>query len=232
MWSPGFDSILPYIEPAFNLLDLGCGNARLLAFLRERGWGGAYVGADASGELLRIAAENAVGWGGSSAAFVPIDLTMRGWADQLGGALDRINSPRPDVIASLAVLHHIPGRDARKRFMQGCAWLLPEHGTLIISTWQFMLAPRLADHILPWAAAGLADEDVEPDDYLLSWGEGAAGQRYCASIDRDELIHLAAAAGLEPAATFYADGHEGNLNLYGVFRRVSAMQSDGTGSRR
>jgi SAM-dependent methyltransferase len=231
-WPPGFDNILPYIEPAFNLLDLGCGNARLLAFLRERGWSGAYVGADVSGELLRIAAENAAGWGGGSAIFIPVDLVAPAWDDQLAGALDGVGAGRPDGLTSLAVLHHIPGREARERFMQGCASLLPPGGTLVISTWQFLLAPRLAGHVLPWSAAGIDEADLEPGDYLLSWGAGAAGQRYCASIDEGELVRLAAAAGLATAATFYADGHEGNLNLYGVFRPISATRNGGAHSAR
>ena len=49
--------------------------------------------------------------------------------------------------------------------------------------------------------------------------KGAAGQRYCASIGEDSLMALAADAGLQAVATFYADGHEGNLNLYGIFHR-------------
>jgi hypothetical protein len=61
---------------------------------------------------------------------------------------------------------------------------------------------------------------VEPGDYLLSWGAGAAGQRYCAAIGEDGLRDLAADAGLAAVETFYADGREGNLNLYGVFRKL------------
>ena len=46
----------------------------------------------------------------------------------------------------------------------------------------------------------------------------AAGQRYCALITEADLVDLATSAGLQVVETFYADGHEGNLNLYGVFR--------------
>jgi hypothetical protein len=54
-------------------------------------------------------------------------------------------------------------------------------------------------------------------DYLVSWGEGAAGLRYCAFIDEQALTTMAADAGLTCTETFFSDGREGNLNLYGVF---------------
>jgi SAM-dependent methyltransferase len=119
----------------------------------------------------------------------------------------------------LAVLHHIPAAANRIRFVADCAALLRSGGRLIVSTWQFMAAARLRTRILPWAVAGLRDEDVEPDDYLISWGEQAAGRRYCAAIDADALRRLAESAGLEQIDTFYADGREGNLNLYGIYRK-------------
>jgi hypothetical protein len=93
---------------------------------------------------------------------------------------------------------------------------------LILSTWQFLDADRLRARILPWTTVGLRPEDVEAGDYLLAWGEGAAGHRYCAAIDEPELCALAAKAGLARVDTFRADGKEGNLNLYGVFVRRDA----------
>ena len=124
-----------------------------------------------------------------------------------------------DAIALLAVLQHIPGADGRGHTLADCASLLAPGGRLVVSTWQFMSAPRLRARVLPWSTIGLSEADVEPGDYLLSWGEGASGRRYCAFIQRDELCALAESAGLETVETFYADGHEGNLNLYGVYRR-------------
>jgi hypothetical protein len=87
-----------------------------------------------------------------------------------------------------------------------------------VSVWQFLSTSRLRARILPWSTVGLSTEDVEPGDYLLSWGEGAAGHRYCATIDEETLCALMTEAGLARVETFYADGHEGNLSLYGIFR--------------
>jgi SAM-dependent methyltransferase len=54
-WPLGFERILPHLWPAANVLDVGCGNGRLLTFLTERGWRGHYLGADNSAGLLSAA---------------------------------------------------------------------------------------------------------------------------------------------------------------------------------
>lgn len=194
------------------MVDVGCGNGRLLAFLAERGWQGHYLGLDHSAELLAAArSQTETGRTPIRARFAQADLSDRDWP--LRAAV-----VAPDAIACLAVLQHIPGAPNRAHLVRQCAGLLPPAGVLILSSWQFLSAPRLRARILPWATVGLTDEDVEAGDYLIAWGAGAAGRRYCAAIDRAALADLAAQAGLAPVEMFYADGHEGNLNLYGVFR--------------
>ena len=192
------------------MLDLGCGNGRFLSFLAARGWSGAYTGADSSETLLDIARQTTRGAPGIEARFQLTDLLAPGWAAQFG------NRPA-DAIVCLAVLHHIPGKANRERFVSDCAALLAPGGRLIVSTWQFMESKRLRTRLLPWEAIGLQQEELEPGDYLLGWGQGMAGRRYCASIGEADLADLAAAAGLIPVSTFFADGLEGNLNLYVIF---------------
>lgn len=246
-WPLGFTRILPYLRPAANVLDVGCGNGRFLAFLRSQGWAGSYVGVDSSAGLLAEAEALAL----PDARFVLADLMAPDWdirgieavrqppsgtANLLASARNRPkplaqNSEQPssgqgrplpqasatDAIVCLAVLHHIPGRANRVRFLAQCRRLLAADGRLILSTWQFMTSPRLRKRVLPWAVAGISEDEVEPGDHLVAWGQGAAGHRYCAFIPEAELVALAGEAGLAPVALFAADGHEGNLNLYGVF---------------
>jgi 2-polyprenyl-3-methyl-5-hydroxy-6-metoxy-1,4-benzoquinol methylase len=209
-WPPGFDRILPYLPPGTNVLDLGCGNGRFLAFLAARHWHGSYLGLDNDRHLLSLAQEATPHSSAIEAAFLQADLLDPAWGSGLAGRL-------PARIVCLAVLHHIPGLDTRQHFLANCSALLPPDGLLILSTWQFLSAKRLLARIVPWTAVGLSSGDVEPGDYLVAWGEGAAGHRYCASIDEPELISLATEVGLVRVDTFRADGKEGNLNLYGVF---------------
>jgi tRNA (uracil-5-)-methyltransferase TRM9 len=210
-WPPGFHRILPYLKSAANVVDVGCGNGRLLRFLAEvGGWRGSYLGVDASPGLLAVAAEAARGLHGVQARFQLGDLLAPHWSRDL-------RFPAPQAVAALAVLHHVPGAAARVRLLAECGQVLAPGGMLVVSTWQFVSAPRLRRLIQPWSRAGLAEQDVEPGDYLLSWGQGQAGLRYCAALGREALLRLAEEAGLQPVDTFYADGAEGDLNLYGVF---------------
>ncbi len=215
-WPPGFTFILPHLQPAANVLDLGCGNGRLLAFLAASGWSGDYLGVDSSDGLLAEAAATAAAQPGIRARFLLADLMDPDWRRQLYASDLVPGDWRPDAIASLAVLHHIPGAANRVRFLADCRSLLAPGGRLILSTWQFMTSPRLRRRVLSWETVGLRAADLEPEDYLVAWGEGAAGYRYCAFIDLDRLRDLADQAGLTVCEVHYADGHEGNLNLYAV----------------
>ena len=169
-------------------------------------------GIDSSAGLLAAAEQN-LELSPTEASFRQADLLSPHWAAPLAGFA-------PDAIACLAVLHHIPGAAHRTRLVAECADLLEPGGILIISVWQFLSTPRCR-RVLPWSVAGLSDEEVDPGDYLLSWGEGAIGHRYCAAIAEETLCELALQAGLATVETFYADGHEGNLGLYGVFRSTA-----------
>lgn len=226
-WPLGYGRILPYLRAAANVLDVGCGNGRLLAFLVSEGWQGAYLGVDGSAGLLAAARQIAAAHPQAQARFFEADLFAVDWpARTCAAALapfgESVGQPREggawraEALACLAVLQHIPGVVNRVRFLVQCATLLAPQARMIVSTWQFMTSERLRRRLLSWETVGLRAAAVEPGDHLVAWGAGAAGQRYCAFIDQAALAGLAEAAGLAVADTFFADGQEGNLNLYAV----------------
>ena len=108
--------------PGGRLLDVGCGNGRLLTFLSERGWHGRYLGIDGSAWLLTAAEEN-LDSTHAMAGFRHADLRSPQWAASLTGFV-------PDAIACLAVLHHVPGAAHRARLVAECAELLRPGGAL------------------------------------------------------------------------------------------------------
>ncbi len=73
---------------------------------------------------------------------------------------------------------------------------------------------RQRKKIAGWQEVGVNEEDVEPNDYLLTWRRDGVGYRYVSLIDEGETAELAKAAGLRMLAQFRSDGREGNLNLY------------------
>ncbi len=209
---PGYDRILPYLETATNVLDLGCGSGRLLAYLARRGWAGRYLGLDGSTRLLEEASAVPLAGSDIRARFRLTDLSDPAWPDAVA------DEPPFDALVSLAVLHHIPGAANRAAFLRRCAALLPPDRPFILTTWQFLASERLRRRLVPWSRAGLREADVEPGDYLVGWGEGSPGARYCAFIDEAALSNMAAGVGLDTVETFASDGHEGRLNLYAVLK--------------
>ncbi len=212
-WPPGYLRILPYVPSGFNVLDLGCGNGRFLVFLAEKGWTGRYVGVDSSEGLLADAHLTAAQHPDIASMFILADLFEEQWVENL------VPQGPFAALISLAVLHHIPGHSHRVAFLARCARLLPPTAPLIVSTWQFMTSERLQKRLVPWETVGISPEELEPEDYLVGWGEGSPGARYCAYIDEGEIKTMAAEAGLAVSKTFFSDGHEGNLNLYAVLAR-------------
>jgi len=200
---PGFFELEKYLLPEMeSLLDVGCGEGRLGRFLFGRGRITSYDGIDGSEALIEVARRTLAG------QFWHRDLTDANALRDVG---------RYDSVACLAVLQHIPSRDYRVRLMASMGRHLRPTGRLIVSTWQFLTSERQKKKIADWREVGLQPEQLDANDYLLTWQRGGRGLRYVSYIDERELDALAREAGLQPLATFRSDGREGNLNLYTVY---------------
>jgi tRNA (uracil-5-)-methyltransferase TRM9 len=209
---PALVCILPYIPQHASVLDVGCGNGRLATLLDRERPGAACVGVDAVPELVELARAQAGHLTAVSAEFRVIDVTRPGW----GGALRGMPF---DCAVVLAVLHHIPGFGLRVQVLREIAGLLKPDGCVILSTWQFLDSARMRRKIVDWSEAGIAEEMLEPGDYLLDWKREGRGLRYCHLVDGAEVQRLAARGGLRVRETFRAGGREGNLSLFAILDR-------------
>jgi len=191
------------------VLDLGCGNGRLALYLNKHLEQVRYVGLEGSEALLAVAREQTKGLERVTPEFFQIDLSASEW---------RRESHYFDVVTALAVLHHIPGFEERKRFVHAASGCLKPGGVLILSNWRFIQNQRMRRKLLPWAAAGLNECNVEPGDFLLDWKKDGQGMRYAHQLDETEIEALAESAGLAIAEQFVADGRDGDLSLYSVLQ--------------
>jgi 2-polyprenyl-3-methyl-5-hydroxy-6-metoxy-1,4-benzoquinol methylase len=216
-WPPGkrrLLALLPHGDEAqpLRVADIGCGNGRLACMLASRGTPVDYVGVDADPTLLALARAHCAGLTHVRAHFVQADLAAPGWVQ----ALDRVHTF--DVVACLATLQHLPGFDLRAAVVRDLTGLMAPGGFMALSAWQFLTSERFVAKQVAWAAVGMDAAMVELGDALLPWQQGGYAVRYVHQIDLAELTELAAGAGLALVDHFYADGKEGNLNLYALLR--------------
>lgn len=118
--------ILPlakYAEPGDKILDLGCGNGRLLELFQDKNI--EYIGADNSEKLIVIAREKAN------------NINQKVRTNFI--VADALKLPFPDnyfdKIYSIAVFHHIPSEEYRLEFLREVKRVLKQDGLLILTVW-------------------------------------------------------------------------------------------------
>jgi tRNA (uracil-5-)-methyltransferase TRM9 len=226
-------------DPACTWLDLGCGAGALAALWLRSGRRSGYLGLDFSVALLAearqaVAAQTvADGPPAEQAApgdappnqaritFRQADLSDPRWAD----GLDALGEPFGGALA-FAVFHHLPSSALRLAVLRRLRGLLPVGALFVHSEWQFQHSEKLMARRLPWSAAGLREDQLEPGDTLLDWRAALPGQaeqvglRYVHLFSREELAALAADAGFEILDEYESDGQGGRLGLYQRWRAV------------
>jgi len=99
LW-PDFQSLAEYIKPQDKVLDLGCGNGRLIELLGDKEID--YLGVDNVQNFIEIAKKKYPAY-----SFQVADALSLPFAD---------NSF--DKVCSIAVLHHIPSEELRLKFLE------------------------------------------------------------------------------------------------------------------
>ena len=233
-WTPGKVQLLKHLPPLahppvtapphadvpdagtpLRVADIGCGNGRLARMLDELDRPVHYVGVDGDATLLALAREQTGDLANVICHFVQRDLSAPDWRHGITAGFAP-SLPTFDFVVCLATLQHMPGYALRARVVQDLVGLLAADGTLALSGWQFLTAPRFVDKLIDWAEVGVDPGQVEPGDALLPWRQAVYAVRYVHQIDPQEMARLAADAAAEIVDTFYADGKEGNLNYYAL----------------
>lgn len=110
-------NLVQYLSPGDRILDLGCGNGRLLEILKDKNID--YFGVDFSEKLVEIARRNYPGVKFQKA--------------------DALNLPFPvnffDRVFSIRTLPHIPSKEFRLRFLEEIRRVLKPRGVLILTAW-------------------------------------------------------------------------------------------------
>lgn len=189
-----------------SIFDVGCGNARFLAFMREKCSGFKYLGVDNSQSFINT---NKDSFKHDDFDFQLIDL---------GNIFPESISGRSfDLILLIAVLHHIPGYANRLNLLRQLSSQLSENGLFVVTYWDFLTDDSLTKKLFPWTEVSLSNTDVEDGDYLLNWGSGPEHLRYCHFFSEEEKRKIIDDLGLKLLSNYKSDGRNGKLNTYHVF---------------
>jgi tRNA (uracil-5-)-methyltransferase TRM9 len=101
-----------------SILDAGCGNGRLVSWLRENEFKGEYLGVDVSRELIKLAQQNF-----PKEKFETHDL------------LSFQAVRKTDAVCCVAVLHHLHSTQERLRVLQNLQVSLEKDGKIFLTTW-------------------------------------------------------------------------------------------------
>ncbi len=158
-----------YIKNGDKILDVGCGNGRLFDMFEDTNI--KYTGIDFSKELIEIAKKER----GDRATFMHADALSLPFKD---------NSF--DTVFSIAVLHHIPSKENRMKFISEIYRVLKPGGVCVLTSWntlQWKFAKTHAVHLFK-KIFGLSKLDI--GDMILTFGKEKR-KRFIHSISKKNL---------------------------------------------
>ncbi len=185
-----------WVRKGDRVLDLGCGNGRLLDLLDKEEID--YLGVDGSRGLITIAQKR---------------YPQRRFV--VGEVLDlSIDDNYFDQVFSIAVFHHIPSKVLRQKLFQESYRALKPGGYLILTVWNILRQKTLL--LLRYTILKLLGlSKLDFGDLFIPWAKKA--QRYHHYFTRKELIGLAKKSGFKVmeigSIGSIEGGHRSNLYL-------------------
>ena len=184
---PEIKKLAEKVSAGSRVLDVGCGNGRLLEVLPDNKI--EYLGLDNSAELVKIASQNY-----PTQKFLVADILKL-------ESVKEISSGTYDYVFCLAVLQHIPSRELRIEALRQLAVPLNTSGRLILSSWNLWVSPKHRPLLFKnYGLKIIGRNKLGFNDLLFPWknaqGE-ATSERYYHAFTKKELKKLGRLAGLK-----------------------------------
>jgi 2-polyprenyl-3-methyl-5-hydroxy-6-metoxy-1,4-benzoquinol methylase len=187
-------------EGGTRVLDVGCGNGRLLKILAEANV--KYVGVDQSESLIKICQEKYPEY-----KFAVQDILNL-------GALADFDF---DYVFCIAVLHHLPGAALRQQALRQLKNKIKPGGKIILSVWNMWPQKKYSRMFYKFSLLKICGRNkMDFGDVLFDWRApgGMMSKRYYHLFFQGELKKLVKKAGLK-IENFIAD----NYNYYLVLTK-------------
>jgi len=169
--------ISKYVNDNERVLDLGCGNGRLYELFQDKTID--YCGVDFSENLIEIAKKR--------------------YPQFKFQVADALNLPFPvdyfDKVFSIAVLHHIPSKELRLKFLQEVRRVLKSEGTLVLSVWHFNSFKNIKFFLKFLFLRIFYREKIDSGDTFIPWGKKLL--RYVHNFSEKELTEIVKKAGFK-----------------------------------
>ncbi len=216
MW-PELIDLDKYVKGGDKVLDIGCGNGKLLGFLAGKRKNFSYFGLDVSEKLLEYAKK------------IYMEAEVQ---DKEFKVFDGINIPYAgppaggfDVVYCLATLPHLPGREMQVKFLENIRSSAKPGARLVVTCWNLwqlkfikyqakMIVNYIIDKIL-------SKDECDWGDLYIPWKKRGVEpiSRFYHAFTVSELDNILEKAGWEVTEIGYKERRENNkFNLFAVAR--------------
>lgn len=190
-----------YVQPNGAVLDIGCGNGRLVDLFE--GTNLHYTGVDFSTELITIAQKTR----GDKGTFRDASALSLPFADNTF-----------DTVFSIAVLHHIPGKQNRQQFVSETFRVLKPNGTCVLTTWNTLQWKFAKPHLMHSFKKICGFSDLDFGDMLIPFGKQKR-QRYVHSLTPIGLRSLFKNSNFSDISTQEIKRQSGYANFVVIARK-------------
>lgn len=168
-----------------SVLDLGCGNGRLLEALKNKQI--EYLGIDNSEELIKLASLNY-----PNNKFIVSDILNL-------ETIKEIKDRKFNHIFCLATLQHLPSKELRLKALIGMSRYLSENGRIVLSNWNMWTQKKYRTLIFKsFLNKIIGKNQLEFGDILFPWKNSKGeivSERYYHAFRKRELLNLVKGAG-------------------------------------
>lgn len=173
-----FEIFKKYLRNGQRIVDLGCGNGRLISFLEKNLEKFEYLGIDNSGAILKEALKNHPGY-----QFINGDQLKLPLLD---------NSV--DIFFNIRAFHHIPSKRLRLLALKEIHRTLKDNGLLILTVWNLWQKKQTKHLIFAMIRYIFSLGSYHYKDTFIPWGKQKQ-RRYYHAFTKNELKKLFYEAG-------------------------------------
>ncbi|MFP4617175.1 MAG: class I SAM-dependent methyltransferase [Candidatus Paceibacterota bacterium] len=184
-----------YVNSGNSVLDIGCGNGRLSDLFKNEDID--YTGIDFSKQLIEIAKKER-GKNGTFVQATALDLPFK--------------DSSFDKVFSIAVLHHIPSKEKRDRFISEAHRVLKPDGICVLTVWNTFQSRFIKTHVEHSLKKVLGRSNLDFGDMIIPFGKQKR-QRYIHSFTKTGLRRLFEKSGFSNISVQKIKRKSGQSNL-------------------